>query len=156
MISRAMTQAAGGEAEGTKTAAERWSVKLLRPPLEALTAQKAYTLLADDEVFQNPRTRERWAADQSIRKTMWHPARKKVGFRYRRPYQTRHTYASIMLSAGEHPMWVAQQIGHSDWTMITRVYGRWMPDANRDTGQKAESIWQECPKGASAGVTKVQ
>ena len=64
MVSRAMTQAAGGAAKVTKTAAGRRSVKLLRPALEALTAQKAqkaHTFLADAEVFQNPRTLERWA-----------------------------------------------------------------------------------------------
>ncbi|WP_345956561.1 site-specific integrase [Pseudomonas fulva] len=149
MISRAMTQAAGGEAEVTKTTAGRRSVKLLRPALEALTAQKAHTFLADAEVFQNPRTLERWAGDQPIRKTMWHPAMKKAGVRYRRPYQTRHTYASMMLSAGEHPMWVAKQMGHSDWTMIARVYGRWMPSADADAGGKAESLW------ASVEVAKI-
>ena len=63
--------------------------------------------------------------------------------RYRRPYQTRHTYASMMLSAGESPMWVAQQMGHSDWTMIARVYGRWIPEAAPDAGQKAVKIFAE-------------
>lgn len=69
------------------------------------------------------------------------PAMKKAGVRYRRPYQTRHTYASMMLSAGEHPMWVAKQMGHTDWTMIVRVYGRWMPSADTDAGNKAEKLW---------------
>ncbi|MFF6745824.1 site-specific integrase, partial [Pseudomonas aeruginosa] len=74
-------------------------------------------------------------------KTLWVYALKKASVRYRRPYQTRHTYASMMLSAGEHPMWVAQQMGHSDWTMIARVYGRWMPGANEQAGVKAEAIF---------------
>lgn len=138
MVSRAMTQAAKGQAEVTKTAAGRRAVKLLRPAMEALKAQKAHTFLADAEVFQNPRTLERWTGDGPIRKTMWVPAMKKAGVRYRRPYQTRHTYASMMLSAGEHPMWVAKQMGHTDWTMIARVYGRWMPSADAYAGNKAE------------------
>lgn len=121
--------------------AGRRSVKLLRPALEALTAQKAHTLLADKEVFQNPRPLECWAGDQPIRKTMWHPAMKKAGVRYRRPYQTWHTYASMMLSAGEHPMWVAKQMGHSNWAMISRVYGKWTPHADKLAGSKAESIF---------------
>ncbi|WP_416364989.1 Arm DNA-binding domain-containing protein [Pseudomonas sp. NFX183] len=141
MVSRAMTQASKGRAETTKTAAGRRSVKLLRPALDALKAQKAHTFLAGAEVFQNPRTFERWAGDGPIRKTMWVPAMKKAGVRYRRPYQTRHTYASMMLSAGEHPMWVAKQMGHSDWTMIARVYGRWMPSADSSAGTRAESLW---------------
>lgn len=141
MITKAMTQASGGIAEVPKTSAGRRSVKLLRPALEALKAQKEHTFLADREIFQNPRTGERWTGDQPIRKTMWVPAMKKAGVRYRRPYQTRHTYASMMLSAGEHPMWVAQQMGHTDWTMIARVYGRWMPSADKGAGAKAESLW---------------
>lgn len=146
MVSRAMTQAGKGKAETTKTTASRRSVKLLRPALEALKAQKTHTFLANAEVFQNPRTLARWAGDGPIRKTMWVPALKKTGVRYRRPYQTRHTYASMMLSAGEHPMWVAKQMGHTDWTMIARVYGRWMPAADLHAGQRAESIWDASEK----------
>lgn len=141
MITRAMTQASKGIAEIPKTAAGRRAVKLLGPALAALKAQKDHTYLAGNEVFQNPRTLERWAGDGPIRKTMWAHAVKKAGVRYRRPYQTRHTYASMMLSAGEHPMWVAKQMGHRDWTMISRVYGRWMPALEDDAGSKAEMQW---------------
>jgi integrase len=139
MITRAMTQASRGAAEIPKTAAGRRAVKLLGPAMTALKAQKEHTFLAGEEVFQNPRTLARWTGDGPIRKTMWAHAVKKAGVRYRRPYQTRHTYASMMLSAGEHPMWVAQQMGHSDWTMIARVYGRWMP--SQDVQLVAERTW---------------
>lgn len=36
-------------------------------------------------------------------------------------------------------MWVARQMGHSDWTMIARVYARWMPTADDTAGMKAQS-----------------
>ncbi len=42
----------------------------------------------------------------------------------------------MMLSVGESPMWVANQMGHTDWTMISRVYGKWLSDAQPDAGQK--------------------
>jgi integrase len=129
------------EPEDTKTAAGRREVKLLQPALEALTAQKAHTYLAGNEVFQNPQTLERWTGDQPIRKTLWQWALKRAGVRYRYPYQTRHTYASMMLSSGEHPMWVAQQMGHADWSMIIRRYGRWMPDADSQAGSRAEAVY---------------
>ena len=64
-------------------------------------------------------------------------ALRKGGVRYRNPYQTRHTWASMMLSAGEHPMWVASQMGHKDWGMIRRHYGRWIPDADPTAGGRA-------------------
>jgi integrase len=139
-VSRALTQHAD-EPEATKTTAGRREVKLLQPALEALTAQKAHTYLKGQEVFQNPQTSERWAGDQPIRKTLWQWALKRAGVRYRYPYQTRHTYASMMLSSGEHPMWVAQQMGHADWSMIIRRYGRWMPDADSQAGSRAEAVY---------------
>lgn len=43
-------------------------------------------------------------------------------------------------------MWVAKQMGHSDWTMIARVYGRWMPSADAAAGSKAECLWSNEPK----------
>ena len=45
----------------------------------------------------------------------------------------------MMLSAREHPMWVAKQMGHRDWTMIARVYDKWMPSADIDAGSQAEA-----------------
>ncbi|WP_434777498.1 hypothetical protein [Neisseria sp. Ec49-e6-T10] len=64
-------------------------------------------------VFVDSKTNERLSGDQRIR-TVWVSVLKFAGVRYRRPYQTRHTFASMMLSAGENPMWVAAQMGHFD------------------------------------------
>lgn len=139
-VRRAETQASK-EPESTKTKSGRRTVKLMDPALDALTRQKAHTFLADGRVFHNPRTGEPWFGDGPIRKTLWIPALKKAGVRYRYPYQTRHTFASMMLSAGEAPMWVAQQMGHSDWTMIARVYGKWMPSADLHAGDKAVALF---------------
>lgn len=141
-VTRAITQKSK-EAEGTKTAAGRREIKLLQPAVDALQAQKQYTWLKGEEVFQNPQSGVRWTGDQAIRKTLWTWALKRGGVRYRKPYQTRHTYASMMLSAGEHPMWVSKQMGHKDWTMIARVYGRWMPDADLSAGTRAESVFSQ-------------
>lgn len=148
-VARALTQHAN-EPETPKTESGRREVKLLAPALEALTAQKSHTYLKGAEVFQNPQTQERWTGDQPIRKTLWTPALKRAKVRYRYPYQTRHTYASMMLSSGEHPMWVAQQMGHKDWSMIIRRYGRWMPDADSDAGRRAEAVY-----GNKKGAAKV-
>ena len=140
-VRRASTQAAGMRTESTKTRSGTRTIKILSGAREALEDQKFHTLLAGTHVFHNPRTGQPWTGDQPIRKTLWQPAIKKAGVRYRIPYQTRHTYASMMLSAGEHPMWVAQQMGHADWGMIRRIYGRWMPEADPDAGSKAESMF---------------
>lgn len=140
-VRRATTLAAKGQAEKTKTRSSKRTVKLLAPARAALDAQKAHTFLAGGEVFHNPRTGKPWQGDAPIRKTLWEPALKRAGVRYRIPYQTRHTYASMMLSAGEHPMWVARQMGHADWGMIRQRYGKWMPEAAPDAGSKAEAMF---------------
>lgn len=139
-IRRAMTQASKGQAETTKTASGLREIKILGPTLEALQAQKPHSFLKGDPIFLNPSTGQRWTGDQQIRDA-WIRILKAAGVRYRWPYQTRHTYASMMVSAGEHPMWVAKQMGHRDWTMIAKIYAKWMPEADEHAGEKAEAIF---------------
>ncbi|WP_324731024.1 Arm DNA-binding domain-containing protein [Pseudomonas paeninsulae] len=139
-IVRAKTRAASSP-EAPKTASGRRTIKLLGPARDALLKQKAQTFMAGGRVFCHPLTGKPWEHSDEIRKVLWVHALKKSGVRYRRPYQTRHTYASMMLSAGEHPMWVAHQMGHRDWAMIARIYGRWMPSADAGAGARAEQLF---------------
>ncbi len=115
-----------GREKTTKTASGRRTVELQPMALKALKSQRQYTNGAE-RVFYDPKTNEPWASDQPIRKRVWIPALRAAEVKYRNPYQTRHTYASMMLSQGKNPLWVAQQMGHKDWGMIRKVYGRWIP-----------------------------
>jgi integrase len=139
-VTKAMTKASNGTAEKPKTRSSVRSVKLLTPAYNSLLNQKSLTFLEGVAIFKNPRTSKRWT-EQILRETVWRKAIRLSGVRYRRPYQTRHTYASMMLSAGESPMWVAQQMGHKDWGMIRTIYGKYMPDAIPDAGSKAVEIY---------------
>jgi integrase len=38
-------------------------------------------------------------------------------------------------------MWVPKQMGHADQTMIARVYGRWMPEADLKAGSRAVAMF---------------
>lgn len=144
-ITRAKTQAAD-EAETTKTRRGTRDVKILAPALEALTAQKAHSFLANATVFLNPLHGKPWDGDQAIRESAWKYALRKAGIRYRNPYQTRHTYASMMLTAGESPIWLAQQMGHSDTAMIFRNYGRWIESEQANSGSKAVAMFSSSIK----------
>ncbi len=141
-ITKAITTASNGVPEVPKTKSGNRRVKLLPPALSALHRQKKISFLGRNAIFTEPRTKERISGNQRIR-DVWEAILKRAGVRYRRPYQTRHTYASMMLSAGENPMWVASQMGHSDWTMIARIYGKWIPSANPTAGDKAVAIFSE-------------
>ncbi len=152
-VTKALTQSAD-EIEEPKTNAGKREVKLLAPAMQALIEQKQYTYLKNHEIFQNPRTGERWTGDQAIRKTVWASALKLAKVRYRRPYQTRHTYASMMLTAGESIAWLSQQMGHSDWGMLRKIYAKYIHDAIPDAGNKAVEMFAE--KAVKKAVIKVE
>jgi integrase len=139
-VTRSLTQHADAP-ETTKTPAGRRYVKLLPPALAALKAQKAHTFLEGGAVFHNPRTGARWSGDMVIRSRMWVRVLKRAGVRYRYPYQMRHTYASMMLQAGEPVMWVSQQMGHTSPAFTMKTYARWIASDSPDAGTRAAALW---------------
>lgn len=120
-----------GQIKGTKTSSGTREIMLQPQAKEALTNQHTYTGKVDEIVFHDSRTNQSWKNDQTIRKVVWIPALERAGLKYRNPYQTRHTFASMLLSKGENPLWVANQMGHKDWGQIRKVYGRWIPQEKR-------------------------
>ena len=115
----------GESREELKTRAGRRLVDLRRGAVEALVAQKQHSFLAGGLVFHDPATGQGWDNTQRL-SLFWAAMIKKAQVRYRNPYQTRHTFASTLLSTGANAMYVAKQMGHTDTTMITRTYGRWV------------------------------
>jgi integrase len=71
---------------------------------------------------------------------VWMRAMKKSGLEYRRMYETRHTFASWALAAGESPGWVARTLGHVDTSMLYRTYGRFIPNLTRQDGSALEVL----------------
>jgi integrase len=123
---------AGKEKNSTKTSRVR-TVFLNSRALAALKAQRELTFLADGHVFHDPRHGARWADEQAFTKGFWQPVLKRLQMRYRTPYNTRHTYATMMLMAGMTPAFCASQMGHSV-DVFLRTYAKWIPGA----GDKAE------------------
>ena len=71
---------------------------------------------------------------QTISRVIWEPMLERLKLKYRNPYQTRHTFATLLLAAGESPEWIAQQMGHTTTTMLFRVYSRYVPNLTRQDG----------------------
>jgi integrase len=90
-------------------------------------------------VFPNPHTMEMWANESKIQ-TRFKAATDRAGVRYRRPYNCRHTFASVMLSSGENILYVADQMGHEDWHMLVKVYGRWIADVDAKAGERVAAV----------------
>ncbi len=71
---------------------------------------------------------------------VWKPLLNYLNIRYRRPYQTRHTAATLWLAAGESPEWIARQMGHTTTEMLFRVYSRFVPNLTRQDGTAMEKL----------------
>ena len=125
-----------GRKSGTKTAKGERDVPLAPMAAEALRRQKAVTGLEGGLVFRSLRgnrpAKDYWKDYSEPFKR----ACQKAGVRFRPPYQLRHTFASQLLSGGENPLMVAEIMGHTDTSMIFRVYGKWL-----DQGRKFVSAW---------------
>ncbi len=76
----------------------------------------------------------------NVTKRVWYPLLRHLGLRKRRPYQTRHTAATLWLAAGESPEWIARQMGHSTTEMLFRVYSRYVPNLTRQDGSAFERL----------------
>lgn len=135
-----VTRTSEGEKSHGKTALATRAIDIHSPAREALKEQLQLTE-GRRFVFHNPRTDEPWKHDGPYRKTAWTPALAKAEVRYRPAYQTRHTFASMLLSQGVEPMYLAAQMGHRDWGMIRKVYGRWMPEFGQSQRDKIAALW---------------
>lgn len=65
---------------------------------------------------------------------VWYPLLRYLGLDKRRPYQTRHTTATLMLASGENPEWIARLMGHTNTQMLFTVYSRFVPNLTRQDG----------------------
>lgn len=131
------------ETDTTKTATER-TVKLNSLAMEALMRQKSHTFLADDFIFHDPKTGEAWAYSKITDvRSFWELTLKRCGIRYRRPYNTRHTYSTVGLMAGSRPGFLAKQLGHS-LQMFFNVYADWIND--NDDQREMDKIEEQIRK----------
>lgn len=139
-----MTRTSRGEKSYGKTASSIRAVDMHPQARDALMRQQPFT--TDKRfVFDNPRSGEPWKHDGPYRKVAWTPALKAAGVQYRPAYQSRHTFASMLLSGGVEAMYVAHQMGHRDWGMIRKVYGRWMPERSGSQQAIVAALW--APQG---------
>lgn len=63
----------------------------------------------------------------------------KAGLREIRIHDTRHTYASLLLSEGISPVYVKEQLGHSSIQITVDIYGTWIPNSNRTAVNQLDS-----------------
>jgi integrase len=132
----------GVQKDRTKTNVER-TVNLNSRALAAIQRQREHTQVAGEHVFTDPRYRTAWVDERAYRRSFWTPTLKILGVRYRRPYNMRHTYATVMLMAGMNPAFCAKQLGHSV-EMFHKTYAKWL-DGDQNVREMARLETTLCP-----------
>lgn len=130
-----------GEQDLTKTSASVREIVMSPPVHEALLRLHAKAADKQGYVFANANGQP--LDNHNFANRVWYPLLRLLGFRRRRPYQLRHTCATLWLTAGENPLWVARQLGHSNVEMLFRVYARWVKDVTRNDGSAFERLLDE-------------
>lgn len=134
----------------TKTDAER-EIPILPGLRTALDSMKPISLMLKmgGYVF-TPDGKGRWRDDHQIR-GRWKIVLRRAGVRYRNPYQTRHTFASTLLMAGEPELLVAKLLGHTTVEMVRRHYGKYIKQPG---GIKLRSEYRELGADLGQGSAK--
>jgi integrase len=113
-----------GELKDTKTRAHR-TVRLLAPLQDDLRGWRRHSVRRTDGALVFPS-----AAGQPWTKTDWDNWRRRafdracvaIGLQGARPYDLRHSFASLLLHEGRSVMYVARQLGH-DARLTLGTYG---------------------------------
>ncbi len=130
-----------GELSGLKTLGSYRTVSLIDRVIDALLEHKAKVGTENQFVFTSDKGSH--LNQQAVTRQVWYPTLEKAGLKKRNPYQTRHTYATLLLASGESPEWIANQMGHTTTTMLFRVYSRYVPNLTRDDGSAFEAFLQK-------------
>jgi len=113
------------------------AIDMSRPVFDALLEQKQATGQYEF-VFCNSKGRP--INHNNFTRRIWYHLLAYLKILPRRPYQTRHTAATLWLAAGENPEWIARQMGHTTTAMLFTVYSRFVPNLTRQDGSAFESL----------------
>ena len=127
-----------GEDEYTKTDGSQRDIQMSQPVFDALKTQFEATAQLSEYVFCNQAGQP--LDNKNFSDRVWYPLLRNLGLAKRRPYQMRHTAATLWLASGEAPEWIARQLGHTSTEMLFRVYSRFVPNLTRQDGSAMERL----------------
>lgn len=127
-----------GEDEYTKTDSSQRDIQMSQPVYEALLRMHAATAHLSEYVFCNRHGKP--LDNKNFTDRVWYPLLRHAGMELRRPYQMRHTAATLWLASGESPEWIARQLGHGSTEMLFRVYSRYVPNITRQDGSAIDRL----------------
>jgi integrase len=73
---------------------------------------------------------------------------KKAELREVKIHSLRHTFASLLLSEGESPVYVKEQLGHSSIKTTVDIYGHWIQTKSKTGVNRLETVAPACALSA--------
>lgn len=122
----------------TKNDGSQRDIQMSQPVFDAFKLQFEATGRISEYVFCNVLGRP--LDNRNFTDRVWYPLLRHLGLERRRPYQMRHTAATLWLASGEAPEWIARQMGHTSTEMLFRVYSRYVPNLTRQDGSAMERL----------------
>lgn len=127
-----------GEEDELKTEDSQRDIQMTQVVYEALLLQAKSTRAISEYVFCNKAGKP--LDNKNFNNRVWRPLLRHLGLAHRRPYQMRHTTATLWLASGEVPEWIARQLGHTTTEMLFRTYSRFVPNLTRQDGSAFDRL----------------
>ena len=128
-ISIVRTRSMGTERK-PKTKSSIRTLDILESLKAFLIHQYELTGKYDSYVFLNSNN-EPFYDIKRIRDNAWKKTLEKCKLEYRPIYQTRHTFATMMLENGEDILWVSHTMGHKNSSITLEVYARYIKSKDK-------------------------
>lgn len=145
-----------GRTEYTKNDGSQREIHISQPVFDALSALRPAGYAEDPSAFADRYvfcSRNGLPIDnKNFNDRVWKPLLRNLGLKYRRPYQMRHTCATLWLAAGESPEWIARQLGHTTTEMLFRTYSRYVPNLTRRDGRAFDTLVTNVVNGGVAAA----
>ena len=122
-----------GDEDYTKNDSSQRDIDMSAAVYNAMKEQYKATAEISEYVFCN--TKGSSIDHNNVTKRVWYPLLARLKITKRRPYQTRHTTATLWLAAN--------QMGHASTEMLFKVYSRFVPNLTRKDGSAFEVLLEK-------------
>jgi integrase len=118
----------------TKTVSSNRTIDILDALLPYLESQYKLTGTHNTYVFLNAKQEPLYDIKR-IRNKAWRDTLKACELEYRPIYQTRHSFATMMLENGEDILWLSNMLGHVDASITLSKYAHYIKKRDKKRGQ---------------------
>jgi integrase len=124
---------------------------------ESLQVAKTRALKSgSNEVYELVFNREGQVMEQNEIRRIYKRILSKSNLRQIKFHGLRHTFASLLLSKGESPVYVKEQMGHSSIQITCDIYGKWLPTQSLVGVNRLDSIQLSATQTQPAKTKRAQ